>query len=256
MLNIYMKHQILILLLCFFFWACNKKQNPSESKENDQVSHKNEAQIKIEKKDFKGDDFSLSYSILIEGSENLKAKIHPLLFSKILGEQYKSLNELENAIQNKSFKVSDEHCPNASWDFHSNISQLGSVVSLEMNESSFFCGAHPNSYSSVHHFHAISGDTITLNDIFIDLNKITELAENQFCTDNKLKKGNKFYLDAGYESFGNGFFLSKNYAFDKSGIVFIYNRYEAGPYTLPPFDVKISFEQLKPFLKPNNVLGI
>lgn len=251
----------------FLLWACggkksaekeNKKEETEQkdAKEKDSKTEKTTPKLKTEKREFKGEGYTFSYEIITEGNENLKNKVHAALLKVLAEQDYKSIEEFEQALKNKQYSVISQECPNASREFKSNISQMGKIVSLNIVEYSFQCGAHGLGYNSVNHFHEETGKEITLKDIVKDQKRFTNQVEKQFCADNKLEKNPSAYVQAGYHGFASGFTLSENYSFNKNGITFIYNSYEAGPYTLPPFDVSVSYDKIKPYLNADNPLGI
>lgn len=41
---------------------------------------------------------------------------------------------------------------------------------------------------------------------------------------------------------------------DNKGLHYTYNQYEIAPYSMGPIDVTIPYEDLKPILKPNNII--
>jgi hypothetical protein len=264
-----MKYYIFIFVCSFsLLVACgnskkeNKEENTSENEKKEQKDAVNEKSVKLktEKKEFEDDanGYRISYEVITEGSEALKNNTHQILLKKLSGDykDVKSLEDLEKKFKSKQYSVKSEYCENASQEFTGSFSQLGQVVSLSISQYDFQCGAHGLGSTTYYHFNAQTGKEITLNDVVKDVKGLTNEVEKQFCSDNKLKKNPEAYVQAGYDGFARGFALAKNYLFDKGGITFSYNPYEAGPYTLPPFDVKVSYDKIKPYLLENNPLGI
>jgi hypothetical protein len=229
-----------------------------EKHQKDAKTEKTDPKLKTEKREFKGDGYSFSYEVITEGGGSAKEKIQAHLTKSLAGDghNYKNIEDFEQALKSKEYGVKSEYCENASREFNSHISMTGKVVSLTVNEYTFECGAHGNGYTSVKHFHLNTGKEITLEDILKDKKRFTNQVEKQFCADTKLEKNNSAYVNAGYEGFAGGFDLAKNYSFTKNGIIFIYNSYEVGPYTLPPFDVTVTYDKVKPYMKEDNPLGI
>jgi len=264
-----MKYYIFIFVCSFsLLVACgnskkeNKEENTSENEKKEQKDAVNEKSVKLktEKKEFKDDanGYNISYEVITEGNEAIKNKAHEVLLKELCGDDkdVKSLEGLEKKFKSKQYSVKSEYCENASKEFRGSFSQLGQVVSLSISQYDFQCGAHGFGSTACYHFNAQTGKEITLKDIVKDEKRFISEVEKQFCADNKLKKNPEAYVQAGYEGFAGGFALAKNYSFDKGGITFSYDPYEAGPYTLPPFDVKVSYDKIKPYLLENNPLGI
>lgn len=257
-----------ILLCCVLLWvACDTNKNSTKDNEQntkdtvttsgkgekDSKSASVKSEIQTEKREFKGEGYTISYEVITKGSEVLKNKVHKVLLNA-LSSEYKSIEDFENALKNKKYAIKSQDCENASREFQATFYQVGEVLDLNISEYSFECGAHGVGSTTVHHFHIESGKEITLEDVIKDKKRFTNQVEKQFCEDNKLNKNPEAYVSAGFENFAGGFFLAKNYLFDKNGITFIYNPYEAGPYTLPPFDVKVSYDKIKPYMLPDNPL--
>lgn len=232
--------------------------NKTENQQKDAENSKKNTKIKTEKREFKDDGYTIAYEIITEGGEEVKEKVHKALLKSLVFEnkKYKTLDDFEKILKEKKYKVKSADCANASREFNATINQVGDIVGVSISDYSFECGAHGNGLTTAQHFHAQSGKEITLKDVFKDEKGVKNEVEKQFCADNKLEKNNGAYASAGYDGFAGGFFLAKNYSFEKDGIRFIYNSYEAGPYTLPPFDVKVSYDKVKSYMAENNPLGI
>ncbi len=230
----------------------------TENQQKDAESPKKSVKFKIEKKEFKGEGYSISYEVITEGSNEIKEKVHSALLKALIPEnkKYKTLDDFEKTLMQKKYNVISADCPTASREFNATLNNVGEVVGLSVSEYIFECGAHGIGSTTTQHFHIQTGKEITLKDVFKDEKGLKNEVEKQFCKDNKLEKKNSAYVEAGYEGFAEGFVLAKNYLFGKDGISFIYNPYEAGPYTLPPFDVNVKYEKVKSYMKENNPLGL
>ncbi|MCS7075958.1 MAG: RsiV family protein [Bacteroidia bacterium] len=261
---IHLKPISILLAFAILVWGCYTKK--SENKEGSLIQHKNTFEqvnkrnpkaekIKTQKKEFKGDGYTITYQVIVEGNEVIKNRVHDALLKSLAPDsKYKNLEDFEKLLKAKKYSVKSDYCNNASRDFSSTIYQVGKVVSINNSEYTFDCGAHGNGYTEVQHFHLETGRPISLNDIFKNQKGLKDEVEKQFCADNKLEKNLDAYISAGYEGFADGFILAKNYFFDDNGISFFYNAYEVGPYTLPPFAVKVKYDKIKPFLHENNLL--
>lgn len=262
----YAKYIIIPFFLLFIACGNSKKEQKeantsskkAENQQKDAEQTQKKTKLKTEKREYKSNDYTISYEVITEGGDAVKGKIDAVLLKALVyqNDKYKNLEAFEKSLKNKQYKISSSDCPNASREFSATIGQVGEVISITINDYSFECGVHGNGSTKVSHFHIQSGKEVSLRELLKDEKRFTQEVEKQFCKDNKLEKNNTAYASAGYEGFSGGFFLAKNYSFENDGIRFIYNPYEAGPYTLPPFDVKVSYDKVKSYLTEKNPLGI
>ena len=119
------------------------------------------------------------------------------------------------------------------------------VLSIECHISSFMGGAHSNSYVMLRNFNPYTGDSLGLGMIFTpeSLHELTGFGEMQFRKTQKIKKGLS-YEDAGYWFKDNQFYLTDNFAFTKGGLLFYYNEYEIGPYSMGAVYFVIPYSQI------------
>lgn len=109
-------------------------------------------------------------------------------------------------------------------------------------------GAHGNGALTYTTISSANGKKLTLKDVFTDLNKLTEIAESYFRKQN-MEDPEMDLTDAGYEFGEEGFSLNENFSLTSKGVIFSYNSYEIGPYSMPPSDIDIPMEKIKPLLK-------
>jgi hypothetical protein len=126
--------------------------------------------------------------------------------------------------------------------------QSEKFVTVELNTYSFAGGAHPNYFSFLLAFDALSGRELMLADLVRDTQALKPLAEAAF----KQARGLNDADDLGAEGFfwGEDFQFPENIAPVEGGLYFVYNPYEAGAYALGPTDFTIPWEQLKSLLAP------
>ena len=126
--------------------------------------------------------------------------------------------------------------------------QSEKFITVELNTFSFAGGAHPNYFSFLLAFDALSGRELMLEDLVRDTQGLKPLAEAAFMNARGLGAGD----DLGAEGFfwGEEFQFPENIAPVEEGLYFVYNPYEAGAYVLGPTEFTIPWEQLKGLLVP------
>jgi hypothetical protein len=120
-------------------------------------------------------------------------------------------------------------------------------ISLSIMNSSHQGGAHPNTYEKYVNFKLPSLIPLSIDQVIKDVPAVTKLAENLFRTKYDIPEGESF-SDHGYWFEEDVFILPENMALEASGILFMYNPYEIGPYVFGSLDVTVPYELLKPYL--------
>jgi len=130
------------------------------------------------------------------------------------------------------------------------------LFSIRMSESSFFGGAHPNSFTDYRNISAADGTVITLEKILKKdgMKKFLALAENTFRKKMEVPEGENLEK-AGFFFKDGVFVLSQAYLFTIYGIELLYNPYEAAAYAVGPISLKIPYEQWKDLIEPESVIG-
>lgn len=130
------------------------------------------------------------------------------------------------------------------------------VVGLELLESVFTGGAHPNSTIVYRVFSLKSGAQVPLSAV-VPLDKadaLTRVAEKHFRQARQLKP-DETYEQAGFQFEGGKFVLNSNYLLSKDGLAFCYNQYEIAPYSMGITTVLIPWEDLKPLVSADGPAG-
>lgn len=122
------------------------------------------------------------------------------------------------------------------------------LVSVEVFNSNYYGGAHPNSFSIYLNFIPGKNKVLEAGDMFSDIKKVTELVEREFRVERELTPESDlseegFFLDNGK------FFLPAGIGFTKEEVIFHYNPYEIGPYVFGNTEVRIPREKLKDYLR-------
>lgn len=129
------------------------------------------------------------------------------------------------------------------------------LLSYSYERYGFMGGAHGNSSRLLYNFDLSNAKLLSESDIFTENYKdaLTQLIKQQIVEDNaeiesvadlsdfhfyedKIKPNNNFYITA-------------------DGLVYVFNPYEIAPYSTGQTIVLITFEKLKPILKPDNPIA-
>ncbi|NLI77699.1 MAG: DUF3298 and DUF4163 domain-containing protein [Candidatus Riflebacteria bacterium] len=130
------------------------------------------------------------------------------------------------------------------------------LLSLEILQSVFTGGAHPNSSIEYVVFSLKTGQPIELTAI-VPAAKAGELAkvgEKAFRTDRGLMPGESLE-EAGFQFDGNTFALNDNFLVSPAGLEFCFNPYEIAPYAMGTTQIVIPWADLKGIVDPKGPAG-
>jgi hypothetical protein len=265
---------ILFSIICLHWISCQPSNKQDENKDN---------KIQFKVFNYKAqtgncttvDDpcFKLEYSYpeMIAGPVELKESFNALMVSYIqehlkrfisdsvsashTEEIIEKLFSEYNLVANDATETQDEFdvaefASMYNWYLNINASvfyEAYPYLSLSIVNSSHFGGAHPNSYEQYINFKLPSLVPLTLDQIVSDIPAVTALAENIFRTKYEIPEGESF-SDHGYWFEEDVFILPENMALDASGLLFMYNPYEIGPYVFGSLEVLIPYELLRPYM--------
>jgi hypothetical protein len=170
---------------------------------------------------------------------------------KLLIEEMSS--EYENIL-----KENPEY--NSGWllEISSDIIYQDSLyISTASTIFSFTGGAHPNSYQVYRSYDLATGKAIELSDLLIEgyEKKLNELAEIEFRMDKQIAP-DQTLNDEGY-FFENGRFqLNGNFAILNETLLFYYNPYEIGPYSIGPTELELKLTDYVDLIKPGSVINV
>jgi hypothetical protein len=122
------------------------------------------------------------------------------------------------------------------------------IITIEFNLYASTGGAHPNAEVIYNSYDAKSGNRIQLSDIVLDVEKITELAEQKFRQQKQLTDTADLN-EAGYTFEQNRFSLNENFGVLEKGIIFYYNDYEIAPYAMGPTEILVTYDEIGDLLK-------
>lgn len=186
---------------------------------------------------------------------DVNLKTRDLNENSIKAEFQKEFDRLKKDYQ--SFVASEkEMCENAPFGCSWENSQLGypvfnqnNILSYRNSMYSYNGGAH-GTYGTWHtNYNTITGQIITLENLFKnDAEKsLINILKNQLKIKYKTNDLNAVNLDE--------VFVPENFQITYKGIIFHYNPYEIGPYSLGAPEVFVPYELLKPYFVNNHPLS-
>lgn len=189
----------------------------------------------------------------------IRAGIETQMKRYVLGEagDIKSFEQLKKHASDKVNPLMAgelKECDRAENQNSVNLYEAFGVVSLTNSEVGYFCGAHgAESYTAVT-FDITTGKELDLADLF------KPGFEQAFCAlgEQKMREwttDGQTLAEAGYDGFADGVKLAKNWYIDPSGIAFVYNRYEAGPWVMPPPDFSLTFDEIRGYIRSDGPLA-
>ncbi|MFV0391860.1 MAG: DUF3298 domain-containing protein [Paludibacteraceae bacterium] len=175
-------------------------------------------------------------------------------YSNVLAAEYKKSNEpfLQKILE-------DKH-PSPIWQNEIVIQGVtmfsdDRILSYSYERYAFMGGAHGNTNRLLYNFDLHNARLFTEQSLFIDdyKNSITQLIKQQIVEDNaeieSVANLNEFNFFEAEIKPNNNFYVTGD------GIVYVYNQYDIAPYSTGQIEVALSFERLKPILRPNNPLA-
>ncbi len=192
-----------------------------------------------------------------EGPESTVSFINQTLKSYYLEafgpeqNQDTSLTELAKAAI-KDYEDVVEEMPEftTNWEIDQNSELLfknGRVATVQINNSTYLGGAHPNYYEALVNLDVKEEMELTGDDLFQDTTKIKQLAEQAF------KKERELDEDANLNEEGffwdEAFKLPEHIGFTQKGLIFVYNPYEAAPYAAGMTVFTIPYSDLQGIVK-------
>ena len=131
----------------------------------------------------------------------------------------------------------------------------GKILTVEHKTYMFAGGAHGNSGFLYKNIEVATAKTIHLDDIIADVTapRFVAIAEKYFREFQSIEE-ELTLEEAGYFSYGDGFYVTYNYAFTSDGLTFLYNPYEIGAYALGAPNFTIPYHELTDFVKADSLL--
>ncbi len=122
------------------------------------------------------------------------------------------------------------------------------IVNIKLEYYIYTGGAHGYSGTKSLIFNQKTGETLTPNDIFKDIEEFTFFSEQKFKEEFGIKPNAP--INSTGLMFENEFFeLPETLLFTEKGLTLFYNTYEIASYADGPQELTLSFDQAQPFLK-------
>ena len=202
-----------------------------------------------------------SYYRLSEKSFRYEEEINKFLASSITTEMEESSRPKGNIELSptyfksilKNFKTEfDNSGEDFPWSYYDSTyldESFEQFVQVKRNSYAFTGGAHGNSYIGNDLFSKETGEQLKLKDFISDVPKLTKIGDKYFrqtveiqSTDDLEEQG--FWFTKGFE-------LNGNFYFENNKMIFVYNQYEIGPYSMGIISVEIPIREIKSLLKLN-----
>jgi hypothetical protein len=135
------------------------------------------------------------------------------------------------------------------------IFQDSLYISTASTIFSFTGGAHPNSYQVYRSYDLATGKALELADFLVEgfEAKLNQLAEIEFRMDKQISP-NKALNDEGFFFEDGRFQLNNNFAILDRSLLFYYNPYEIGPYSIGPTELELKLTDYVDLIKPGSVI--
>lgn len=224
-------------------------------------------------------DFSIDYSYLNEKDDSIAVIINQAIQREFLGEDYALLvpEEAVDSFKNVYLRnyrqevgelyladldkgASRETVPSWYGQTYSMVTFIEEghegIINASANYFVDMGGAHPNQWSRWMNFDCINGKNLTKEDVFLSstkadietllLNKLihqqAELyPQDSITTLEDLQKLGFLQLTT--------MFIPDNFLLSKEAVLFLFNRYDIAPYSAGEIIIKVSYEEIGPYLK-------
>lgn len=195
-------------------------------------------------------------------SEDVCRRINALLIEKLLGlsGEYRADEAVEAYIEEKETQFHRDRLVREYVDQTVGEAEYGfeNVINYRLVQNVFAGGAHPSTTTTVLRFNAMTGDFISLDNVFpvsshdalIRLLTARLMQMNGVGTMEGLRK--KGYLE------DSEMFVTTNFALRKDSIEFYYNEYEIAPYAYGPSTICLDYatvEQLMNTIEERRLVG-
>lgn len=205
--------------------------------------------------------FSVKYPKLVGGDEAVTSKINAQI-EQMVKDQTFSIDDTTQTTKTASIEslakgfvkefedlaAENEDMPLMGWDYDGSGDTLlisPKVISIYYQVYSFTGGAHGNSNITYLNFNAQTGDLLKLTDMVSDTTALKKIAELKFeKTQKEFAKDNDFEYDRTSYFWEKPFYLPANIAVTKTGLLFMYNPYEAAAYALGPISFDLTWQEL------------
>ena len=175
-------------------------------------------------------------------------------YANVLFQEYKKSNETylrNNAELKNSLSVLENEIQIQGVAMYLD----SKILSYSYERYAFMGGPHGNSSRLLYNFDLSNSHLITESDLFTDnyTESLTRLIKQQIVEDNAEMESvadlNDFHFFEDLIKPNNNFYITAE------GIVYVYNPYDIAPYSTGQTVVLLTFDKLKPILKPENPIA-
>lgn len=199
------------------------------------------AEFHIQREDLKADTFGFEI-IKLEVSEWLRSNFY-------LNKEDYQIKSLDTLIARyDAFLKSESELMGMAtgWEITAGASIVfnqNGFLTYQLSVYSYTGGAHGNGIVDFRNYDIVSGKRLELVDIFADTIKLKEIINEQFNTVMSPEIKENIYVDE--------IPLTNNIKLDSDSMLFFFNSYEIGPYSMGPVELKIANKDLNSLLKLN-----
>lgn len=166
------------------------------------------------------------------------------------------ISELGNSYQEL---LNDFEDYEQSWIVEINgdiLYQNEGFISLATTVFNYTGGAHPNNNQLYKSYDLQTGAALSLEDLFIEgyQNSLNQSAEIEFRMQKEIPPSNSLE-SAGYWFEDDRFVLNENFAIINRSLIFYYNPYEIGPYSLGATELELKLSDFADLIDPNGPIG-
>lgn len=132
------------------------------------------------------------------------------------------------------------------WEIEMSIGILDgpNSVELHMGGWSYTGGAHGNGYSGYYHIDKKTGNILSVEDYFSDMNQLNQIAEKHFRKLFDLSPTESLN-DYGFWFDNDEFSVNDNFTTSDGKMLFYYNTYEIAPYAGGPTELYVPLDEIK-----------
>ncbi len=178
--------------------------------------------------------------------------INSLLVEMVL-KQSSELNveeAIERYIADKKAEFQADEMSGNMYDHLTGVAEYGktNIITYRLLEEMYTGGAHPLSVTTIYSFDAMSGEFLSLEQVFPSSNHaaITEMLTKKLIKDLGKQSIEELKAD-GYLDMTD-MFVSPNFALRTDSVEFYYNTYDIAPYACGPSVICLSYENIKPYI--------
>lgn len=242
---------IYIVILCLLFMSFNSQYLNQSLSEDTRISEKR-VECNLISPDNDTSIIYIEYELYVKTDSSFKDSINSMIkgfyipYDASEEEINKSLSHTLFSDYLKQITVDyyeylERHDTGTRWSFNERVfiyDSFSTIAEVHYSGWSYMGGAHSNDFSYIYILDKEDGRKLQLSDFFSDIPELTKIVEPYFRDQNLLEKDKNLSLhEAGYDFGEDGLELNNNFSFSNRRISFLYNRYEIGPYPLPPSEV-------------------